>query len=155
MPSFHRGVLFSPQSLSTKGLLGTDIPTASPGQWCFFSPPFRMPTAAQLQAMRDGRSVPVPPTLSMSGTLASQPSCKQQCSSDLTSVFQQMARDTNLLDTKIHEVQEVSTGWWGLKPTNHATKASQWDIQFFHVVIPNELPNIMGLKGIHSPETLH
>ena len=34
-------------------------------------------------------------------------------------------------------------------------KASQRDIQFFHTVTPTESPNIMGLKGIHSPKALH
>ena len=62
-----------------------------------------------------------------------------------------MARHTNVLDTEIHEVQEVWTSWQGIKATNHAAKASQRDMQFFCVVMSNELPNIMGLKGIHSP----
>ena len=38
---------------------------------------------------------------------------------------------------------------------NHAIKASQRDIQFFHLVTPTELANIMGLREIHSPEALH
>ena len=80
---------------------------------------------------------------------------EQEGSHNLTSVFQQMARATNLLDTEIHEVQEVWTGWQGSKATNHAAKASQRDIQFFCMVMPNESPNIMGLKGIHSPKALH
>ena len=73
-------------------------------------------------------------------------------SHNLTSMFQQMSRDTNLLVTEIHEVQEVWTGCQGLKATNHPAKASQRDIQFFHMVMPKESPNIMELKGIHSPE---
>ena len=66
-----------------------------------------------------------------------------------------MARDTNLLNSKIPEVQEVWTGWRGLKDGNHAAQVSPKDIQFFSLVSPNELPNIMGLKGVHSPEVLH
>ena len=42
---------------------------------------------------------------------------------DLTSVFWQMARDTNFLNPEIHKVQEVWTGQQGLKATNHAAKA--------------------------------
>ena len=53
------------------------------------------------------------------------------------------------------EVQEVWTGQQGLKAANCTTKASQRDIQFFCMVMPIELPNFMGLKGIHSPEALH
>ena len=66
-----------------------------------------------------------------------------------------MARDTNLLNTKIHKMQEVWSGQWWLKAINHATNASKRDIQFFHMVTLNESPNIIGLKGVHSPEVLH
>ena len=52
----------------------------------------------------------------------------EQGSYDLNLVFWQMARDTNLLNTKIHEVQEVWTSQRGLKAANHATKASPKDI---------------------------
>ena len=41
MPSFHRGVLHSSLSLSIRGPLGTDVPTATPGQQYFLSPPLR------------------------------------------------------------------------------------------------------------------
>ena len=66
-----------------------------------------------------------------------------------------MAHDTNLLNSEIHEVQEVWTGQRGFKAINCATQTSPKDIQFFHMVSPNELSNIMGLKGVHSPEALH
>ena len=79
----------------------------------------------------------------------------QEGSYDLTSIFREMAQETNLLNAEIHEVQEVWAGGWELKATNYAAKASQWDIQFFHTVLPTKSPNIMGLKGIHSPEALH
>ena len=61
-----------------------------------------------------------------------------------------MAQGMNLLDSEIHEVQEVWTGWRGLRAANHATQTSPRGIQFFHVVSPNELPDIMGLRGVHS-----
>ena len=75
----------------------------------------------------------------------------QEGSYDLMSVFQEMAWEANLLNTKIHEVQEVLASWQELK----STKPSQRDIQFFCMVSPTELPNIMELKGIHFPKALH
>ena len=63
-----------------------------------------------------------------------------------------MAWETNLLNVKM---QEVWAGRQEFKAANHATKASQWVLLFFHTVSPTELPNIMVLKGIHSPEALH
>ena len=79
----------------------------------------------------------------------------QEGSYDLPSVFWEMAWETNHLNTKIYEVQEVWTGQWGLKAVNCAMKASQRDIQSFHTVTPTKSPNIMGLKGIPSPKALH
>ena len=76
---------------------------------------------------------------------------QQGGSYDLISVFSEMAHETSLLNVKIYEVQEVWTGWQGPKAANHATNASQRDIQFFHIVTPTESPNIMGIKGVHSP----
>ena len=80
---------------------------------------------------------------------------QQEGSYDLTSIFQETSQDTNLLNVKIYEVQEAWTGCWGLRAANCAAKASQRDILFSCVVMPTELPNIMGLKGIHSPKALH
>ena len=80
---------------------------------------------------------------------------QQEGSYDLTSVFHEMAWETSLLNVKIYEVQEAWTSCQGLRAANHAAKASQRDKQFFHMVTPTKLPNIMGLKGIHSTEALH
>ena len=80
---------------------------------------------------------------------------EQKGSYDLTSVFWEIAQETSCLNVKIYEVQEAWTGWWGFRATNCTAKASQRDIQFFCVVMPTELPNIMRLKGIHYPEALH
>ena len=64
---------------------------------------------------------------------------KQEGLYDLTYVFQQMALDMNLLNSEIHEVQEVWTGWTRLKATNHAAKdstrtssSSAWNHQINH-----------------------
>ena len=82
------------------------------------------------------------------------PNFKQEGLYDLSSTFWQLAISTNLLGTKIHEVQEDWSGQQELRATNKAAKASQRDIYFFRVVAPTESPKIMGLKGIHSPEAL-
>ena len=76
----------------------------------------------------------------------------QEGSYCLTPIFQEMPQETNFLNTQIYEVQEVWTSWQGLKAATHTAKASQRDIQFFCMVTPTKSPNIMGLKGIHSPQ---
>ena len=80
---------------------------------------------------------------------------EQEGSYDLTLVFQQMALDTNHLNSKIHKVQEVWTSQRGLKAANYAAQTSPKDIHFFQVASPSESPNIMGLKGVHSLEAVH
>ena len=60
----------------------------------------------------------------------------------------------HLMDSEIHEVVEVWTGWKDLWATHHTVKGSPKCIHCFWVVPPTKLPKIMGLKGIHSPEVL-
>ena len=74
---------------------------------------------------------------------------------DLTCTFQEMATSAGLMDSEVHEVQEVWTGQKDLQATHHMVKGSPKGIQFFQVVPPTESPMIMGLKGIHSPKALH
>ena len=83
-----------------------------------------------------------------------QTNFKEEGSHDLSSTFQDMASSTNLLGTKVHEVQEEWFGWQELKTANKTAKASQRDIHFFRLVAPTELPKIMGLEGIHLPKAL-
>ena len=83
-----------------------------------------------------------------------QANFKEECSHDLSSTFWDMVSSMNLLGTKIHEVQEEWCGWQELKTTNRTTKASQRGIHFFRLVVPTELPKIMGLEGIHLPEAM-
>ena len=82
------------------------------------------------------------------------PSFEQEGSHDLSSTFWEMATLTNLLGNEIHEVQESWTGQTDLKAAHQYAKSSPKDIHFFRVVLPTELPKIMGLKGIHSPKAL-
>ena len=79
--------------------------------------------------------------------------CKFSC--DLSCTFWEMADSAGLLESGIYEVQDTGTGWKDLRCTNHAAKASQKNIQFFHVVTPTKLRSVMGLEGIHSLEALH
>ena len=71
-----------------------------------------------------------------------------------SSIFWQMATSTNLLGTKVHEVQESWGGQKDLQATNQVAKASQKDIHFFQIILPIELLKIMGLKDIPSSEAL-
>ena len=82
------------------------------------------------------------------------PSFEQEGSHNLSSTFQEMATSANLLGNEIHEEQESWTGWKDLKAAYQYTKTSPRNICFFRVVLPTELPKIMGLKGIHSPKAL-
>ena len=65
-----------------------------------------------------------------------------------------MATSTNLLNTKVYEVQETWGGWKDLRAANQAARASPKDIHFFQTISPMESPKIMGLKDIHSSEAL-
>ena len=79
---------------------------------------------------------------------------EEEGSHDLASIFWDMASSTNLLGTEVHEVQEEWSGQQELKATNKTAKASQKDIHIFRLVMPTELPKIMGLEGIHSSKAL-
>ena len=65
-----------------------------------------------------------------------------------------MADSTGLLNSDVYEVQDTWTGQKELHATNHAAKSSLKNICYFSVILPTELPKIMGLKGIHSPKAL-
>ena len=60
----------------------------------------------------------------------------------------------DLLGSGIYEIQESWTGQEDLWYTNDVLKTSLKGLQFFHPVSPSELPKVMGLKGIHHPDTL-
>ena len=79
---------------------------------------------------------------------------EEEDSYDLSSTFWDMASSMNLLGTKIHELQKERSSWQELRATHKTAKASQRDIHFFRLIVPTESPRIMGLDGIHSPETL-
>ena len=83
-----------------------------------------------------------------------QPNFEQEGSYNLSSTLQEMATFTNLLGTKIHEMQESWASWKDLKAVYQSAKSFPKDIYLFRVVLPTKSPKIMGLKGIHSPKAL-
>ena len=75
-------------------------------------------------------------------------------SQDLSHTFQEMATSVGLMDSEVHEVQELWTGCKTIWATDSMVKGSTKGIQIFQVVPPTKLPKIMRLNGIHSPKTL-
>ena len=76
----------------------------------------------------------------------------QEGSYDLTPVFQEIAWETNLLNTEIYEVQGVWTGQQGLKAANHATKASQKRYTVFPQSNANQVIQNHGTEGDSPPK---
>ena len=85
---------------------------------------------------------------------AHHPEFYNEITHDLACVFKEMADIVSLLNTKIHQVQDLWPGKKELHAANHAAMSSAKYICYFWVVSPTESPKIMGLKGIHSPEAL-
>ena len=75
-----------------------------------------------------------------------QPNFEQEGLYDLSSTLQQLVTSTNLLVTKIHEVQGHWSGWQELRATNKAAKASQRDIHCW---------KLWGWRGCIPPEALY
>ena len=80
------------------------------------------------------------------------PNYDHEGSTNFSHTFKEMATSAYLMDSYIHEVQEVWSGWKDLWVTCCMVKSSPKDIHFFWVMPPTESPKIMGLRGIHSPE---
>ena len=73
---------------------------------------------------------------------------------DLSEIFRQMATNTNLLGTSIYEIQASWMGLDELRQANYALRSLPKGLKFLHVVPPSESPKVMGLVGIHDPDTL-
>ena len=82
------------------------------------------------------------------------PESDHRGSHDLSCMFQELTTSAGLLDSDVHDVQDMWTGQKYLWATHWVAKTSPKDIQFFQVVPPTKSPKIMGLKGIHYPEAL-
>ena len=74
---------------------------------------------------------------------------------NLSEVFRQMAKSTELLDTAIYEIQASWTGLDELRQANYALRFLPKGLKFLHVVPPSDSPKVMGLVGIHNPDALH
>ena len=73
---------------------------------------------------------------------------------DLLEVFKWMAKSTDLLGTSIHKIQVVWMGPDELRQANYALRSLPKGIRFHWVVPLSESPKVMGLVGIHDPDTL-
>ena len=73
---------------------------------------------------------------------------------DLSRTFKQLAVSTDLLGTSIYELQSSWTGPEELKQVNYALQSLPKGLKFLQVVSSSESPKVMGLIGIHVPDTL-
>ena len=74
---------------------------------------------------------------------------------DHSEIFRQIATSSKLLGISIFKIQAVWSGLDELKQTNYALRSLPKGLKFFHVVPPSKSPKVMGLAGIHDPDTLH
>ena len=73
---------------------------------------------------------------------------------DLSEVFRHMAKTAGLLGLAIYEIQEVWKGPDKLQQANYALRSLLKGLKFLQVVPLLESPKVMGLVGIHDPDTL-
>ena len=74
---------------------------------------------------------------------------------DFSEIFKQMAMSAELLGTSIHEIQASWTGPDELKQANYALWSLPKGLKFLNAVPPLQFPKVMGLMGIHDPNTFH
>ena len=65
-----------------------------------------------------------------------------------------MATNAKLLGTSIHKIQASYMGLEELKQANYTLRALPKGLKFLHMVPPSESPKVMGMMGIHNPDTL-
>ena len=66
-----------------------------------------------------------------------------------------MVETTGLFGSTIYEIQEAWTEWKELQHAKYVPRTLPKGLRFFCVVSPSESPKVMGLMGIHHPNTLH
>ena len=74
---------------------------------------------------------------------------------DLSVVFRHMAETAKLLSLAIYKIKEVWKGPDELQQANYVLRALPKGLKFLRAVPPLESPKVMGLVGIHNPDTLH
>ena len=65
-----------------------------------------------------------------------------------------MIETASLLSPIIYKIQEAWTGWDELQHAKYVLRTLPKGLKFFLAVSPSESPNVMGLAGIHHPNTL-
>ena len=73
---------------------------------------------------------------------------------DLSEVFWQMIMATKLLGSSIYEIKEVWAEPDELQQANYTLRTLHMGLKFLRAVSPSESPKVMGLMGIHDPDTL-
>ena len=73
---------------------------------------------------------------------------------DLSKVFRYMAKSARLLGSSIYKIQEVWKGPDELQQANYTLRSLPKGLRFLCMVAPSESPKVMGLVGIHDPDTL-
>ena len=73
---------------------------------------------------------------------------------NLSEIFRQMTKSAKLLGTSIYEIWAAWTGPDELKQAKYALRSLPKGLKFLHAVPPSESPKVMGLVGIHDPDTL-
>ena len=73
---------------------------------------------------------------------------------DLSDVFKELAKSAGLLGEVIYKIQLSWTGPEELKQANYALQSLPKGLKFLRVVPTSESPKVMGLMGIHDPDTL-
>ena len=71
---------------------------------------------------------------------------------NLSDIFRELAKGTDLLGKSIHEIQLSWEGQEELKQTNYSLQSLPKGLRFLREVPAMESPKIMGLKGIHNSD---
>ena len=82
------------------------------------------------------------------------PNFNNENTCDLMDVFQRMIETAGLLDSAIHEIQEIWTGHNELQHANYVLRTLPKGLKFFQAVSPLKSPQVMGLASIHHPNVL-
>ena len=73
---------------------------------------------------------------------------------NLSDIFRELAEGAGLLGKSIYEIQLLWDGPEELKHANYSLQSLPKGLRFLRVVPTTESPKVMGLKGIHDPDTL-
>ena len=78
----------------------------------------------------------------------------QDSNCDLSRIFKKLAMSAGLLGTNMYEIEASWTGLEELKQANYTLQSLPKGLKFLRVVPASESPKVMGLVGIHDPDTL-